>query len=93
MGANAVGEIAMLCGICNPDFGMITNIGKAHLKGFGSFEGVKEAKLELYKHVAQKKGMVFVNYNAIDSEILSDENYTGVLFGIDYLKNWEDLEH
>ncbi|OLS28386.1 MAG: Phytoene desaturase (lycopene-forming) [Candidatus Heimdallarchaeota archaeon LC_2] len=40
-----------------------------------------------------RKGMVFVNYNAIDSEILSDENYTGVLCGIDYLKNWEDLEH
>ena len=40
-----------------------------------------------------KKGLVFVNYNAIDSDILSDDNYTGVLCGIDYLKNWEDLEH
>lgn len=41
----------------------------------------------------EKKGMVFVNYNAIDSGIMSDENYTGVLCGIDYLKNWEGLEH
>lgn len=41
----------------------------------------------------EKKGYVFVNYNAIDSDILSDDNYTGVLCGIDYLKNWEDLPH
>ena len=41
----------------------------------------------------ERKGYVFVNYNAIESDILSDENFTGVLCGIDYLKNWEDLEH
>ena len=61
MGANAIGEISMLCGISDPDIGLITNIGKAHLKGFGSFEGVKKAKLELYTYIERKNGLVFVN--------------------------------
>ena len=73
MGANAIGEIAMLCNICDPDIGMITNIGKAHLKGFGSFEGVKKAKLELYNHIAKKKGLVFVN---AEDELLMDASET-----------------
>jgi UDP-N-acetylmuramoyl-tripeptide--D-alanyl-D-alanine ligase len=62
MGANAIGEIAMLSNISDPDIGLITNIGKAHLKGFGSFEGVKKAKTELYSYIAHKKGLVFVNH-------------------------------
>ncbi len=49
MGANHPGEIASLCRIARPDFGIITNIGKAHLEGFGSFEGVVKAKSELYR--------------------------------------------
>ncbi len=52
MGANHVGEIAFLCGIAFPTHGLITNVGKAHLEGFGSFEGVKKAKGELYDHLA-----------------------------------------
>jgi len=47
MGANHLGEIHMLCQIANPDYGIITNIGKAHLEGFGSFEGVIKTKSEL----------------------------------------------
>lgn len=61
MGANHQGEIEFLCNISDPDFGIITNVGKAHLKGFGSFEGVVKTKTELYRHIAKKAGMVFVN--------------------------------
>jgi UDP-N-acetylmuramoyl-tripeptide--D-alanyl-D-alanine ligase len=61
MGANHVGEIELLCNIAEPDYGLITNIGKAHLEGFGSVEGIKKGKSELYKHLKNKSGRVFVN--------------------------------
>lgn len=61
MGANHQGEIAMLCKLAEPDHGMITNIGKAHLEGFGGAEGVIKAKNELYDYIKQKKGKLFVN--------------------------------
>jgi UDP-N-acetylmuramoyl-tripeptide--D-alanyl-D-alanine ligase len=61
MGANHPGEIKMLCEIADPDFGIITNIGKAHLEGFGSFEGVVQTKGELYEYLKQKNGVVFYN--------------------------------
>lgn len=61
MGANHPGEIADLCEIADPDFGLITNIGKAHLEGFGSFEGVVKTKMELYSYLRNKGGKVFVN--------------------------------
>ena len=61
MGANHPGEIAFLCGIADPDCGLITNVGRAHLEGFGSFEGVIQTKTELYRHLAVKEGTVFVN--------------------------------
>lgn len=61
MGANHPGEIAALCEIALPDFGLITNVGKAHLEGFGSFEGVKKTKAELYRFIRQSGGKVFLN--------------------------------
>ena len=61
MGANHIGEIALLCKIANPDFGYITNFGKAHLEGFGSEEGVVEGKSELYNYLKQKQGLIFLN--------------------------------
>lgn len=61
MGANHPGEIDALCQIANPDFGIITNIGKAHLEGFGSFEGVIKTKSELYNFLKQKKAKCFIN--------------------------------
>lgn len=61
MGANSIGEIELLASIAEPSYGIITNIGNAHLKGFGSFEGVKQAKGELYGNIAAKRGIVFAN--------------------------------
>lgn len=61
MGANHQGEIAELCSICQPDLGLITNFGKAHLEGFGGIEGVKKGKSELYDHLRKRGGRVFVN--------------------------------
>ena len=61
MGANHPGEIDFLCRIADPDFGLITNIGKAHLEGFGSFEGVIKTKTELYRHIKVHGKAVFVN--------------------------------
>lgn len=61
MGANHPGEIADLCRIADPDYGLITNVGKAHLEGFGSFEGVIETKTALYRHVKAQGKAVFVN--------------------------------
>ena len=70
MGANHPGEIAQLCGIADPDYGLITNVGRAHLEGFGSFEGVIQTKTELYRHLALKHGTVFVN---ADNDILVEQ--------------------
>ncbi len=68
MGANHPGEIKELCQISDPDYGIITNIGKAHLEGFGSFEGVINTKKELYDHLSKKNGNIFIN---TDNEILN----------------------
>ncbi|MBF9251713.1 UDP-N-acetylmuramoyl-tripeptide--D-alanyl-D-alanine ligase [Pontibacter sp. 172403-2] len=61
MGANHIGEIALLSSIAQPTHGLITNIGKAHLEGFGSLEGVARGKSELYLYLAEHDGTVFVN--------------------------------
>src|SRR5690554_7121965 len=61
MGANHIGEIRDLCKISNPDYGLIINIGKAHLEGFGGMEGVIKGKQEIFKHIAFNGGKVFVN--------------------------------
>lgn len=63
MGANHQGEIDLLCRIAEPTHGLITNIGKAHLEGFGGIEGVKKGKSELYRYLAEKNGLAFVNNN------------------------------
>ena len=61
MGANQPGEIAFLSNIVKPDYGIITNIGKAHLKGFGGYEGVIKTKSELYNYIKKNGGKLFVN--------------------------------
>ena len=61
MGANHPREIASLCEIAEPNYGIVTNIGKAHLEGFGSFEGVIKTKTELYDYLRNNKGRCFIN--------------------------------
>lgn len=61
MGANHPKEIAFLCQLAMPDFGYITNFGKAHLEGFGSEDGVIKAKSELYDYLLENKKFVFFN--------------------------------
>lgn len=62
MGANHPDDIAKLVKVSQPDYGLITNVGTAHLLGFGSFDGVKRAKGELYKWLASREGsVVFLN--------------------------------
>ncbi len=63
MGANHLKEIEALCTIAKPNFGYITNFGKAHLEGFGGIQGVIRGKSELYKYVVDTKGLLFVNGN------------------------------
>jgi len=69
MGANHQGEIDVLCKIAEPTFGLITNIGKAHLEGFGGIEGVKKGKSELFKFLKTIDGEVFLNG---DDNVLHD---------------------
>lgn len=61
MGANHPGEISQLCNIALPDFGLITNIGKAHIEGFGNFEGVVKTKKEIYDYLKENEGLIFIN--------------------------------
>lgn len=69
MGASHPDDIEKLVKVSEPDYGIITNVGKAHLLGFGSFEGVKKAKGALYDYVAAHDGEVFVN--ADDADLVS----------------------
>ena len=61
MGANHPGEIKTLVNIARPNYGIITNVGKAHIEGFGSFEGVINTKCELYDFLKENNGKAFVN--------------------------------
>lgn len=69
MGANHQQEIAFLCGIAQPTYGLITNIGRAHLEGFGGAEGVKAGKGELYDYLGQNEGTAFVDQ---DDNVLTE---------------------
>jgi UDP-N-acetylmuramoyl-tripeptide--D-alanyl-D-alanine ligase len=61
MGANHQKEIEFLVNICNPDCGLITNIGKAHLEGFGGIEGVEKGKVELFQNLSSRNKQIFIN--------------------------------
>ena len=69
MGANHQKEIEFLCEIAQPDYGYITNFGKAHLEGFGGIEGVIKGKSEMYAFLKANEKSVFVNLDdAIQNE-------------------------
>lgn len=73
MGANHIGEIDFLCQLAQPDFGYITNFGKAHLEGFGSEKGVIKGKSELYDYLIKNNKKIFINGDdPIQVEKLSD---------------------
>lgn len=60
MGASAQGEIALLCSIAEPNYGILTNIGLSHLEGFGGVEGIRKGKGELFDHLDKNGGRAFV---------------------------------
>ncbi|WKN31773.1 UDP-N-acetylmuramoyl-tripeptide--D-alanyl-D-alanine ligase [Porifericola rhodea] len=61
LGANSIGEIMLLCQIAEPTHGLTTNIGKAHMEGFGGYEGAIRGESEQYHYLIQTKGKVFIN--------------------------------
>ena len=77
-GANHPGEIAFLCRMVQADYGLITNVGRAHLEGFGSFEGVKKTKGELYADLIARGGQIFLNGSDADLKGMAG-NYARLL--------------
>ncbi len=80
MGANHLGEIKMLSEIAEPDYGYITNFGKAHLEGFGSIEGVIQGKTELYQFLKNNNKKLFVNAND-PKQLANSEGIHRITFG------------
>jgi len=78
MGANHPGEIEELCKLSLPDFGVITNVGKAHIEGFGSFENIIATKTALYRAVIANNGTLFVN--ADDTVLRNELHYDKVVY-------------
>lgn len=84
MGANHMFEIKKLCEIAEPNFGIITNIGKAHLEGFGSLENIKKTKKELYDYLAEHSGKAFYNSsNSVLTGIVKELNLDSISFAGD----------
>jgi UDP-N-acetylmuramoyl-tripeptide--D-alanyl-D-alanine ligase len=82
-GANHPGEIADLCRIVQADYGLITNVGRAHLEGFGSFAGVKQTKGELYDDLHERGKQIFLN--ALDDNLLQMAQGRGFILQKDAL--------
>jgi UDP-N-acetylmuramoyl-tripeptide--D-alanyl-D-alanine ligase len=90
MGANHQKEIELLCSICQPDFGYITNFGKAHLEGFGGTEGVIKGKSELYEFLFANQKTAFVNTDdAIQNE--KTKNINSITFGLNTSENFVSI--
>ena len=89
MGASHPDDIAALTWVSQPSFGLITNVGKAHLLGFGSFEGVKKAKGQLYDWLSEHDGQAFVN---VDDDDLYEMATSRPLSIIPYGVEGEDAE-
>ena len=82
MGASHPGDIDELTNIAEPNYGVITNIGRAHLEGFGGFDGVIKTKNEMYQFIGKHKGLLFVNR---DNKLLMDlaNNIDKITYGTD----------
>ena len=81
MGANHIGEIKSYCKIVEPTHGLITNCGSAHLEGFGSVEGVKKGKGELYDFLAENNGIAFINKGLIYLIGMSEKIRNKIFYG------------
>lgn len=81
MGANHQKEIEFLCNIAQPDYGYITNFGKAHLEGFGGVEGVIKGKSEMYTHLSHHHKTVFVNLED-PIQVEKTATMTSISFGV-----------
>ena len=89
MGANHPDDIAKLVKVSEPDYGLITNVGRAHLLGFGSFEGVKKAKGQLYDYLAANGGKAFVNVDDPDLSAMAAERWPDsaiITYGLSLMK-------
>jgi len=99
MGANHQGEIAQLCDISLPDLGLITNIGMAHLEGFGGLMGVRKGKGEMYDYLKEDAGTIYVNHSEqFLSEMIGDYRkvigYDDSSLLLDDKKyEWRDISH
>ena len=93
MGANHPGEIRTLCSIACPDYGIITNVGKAHLEGFGSLEGVMKTKAELYESIASGGKLIFINAgNPLLEQMASETGFNSPDKKLGYSLNGDDKE-
>ena len=81
MGANRLGDIEELCNIASPTHGIITNIGKAHLEGFGNLKGVVKTKSALYHSVRKQNGVIFFNQEDLLLKSLLDDTTQNISFG------------
>lgn len=82
-GANHPGEIAFLCGMVKADCGLVTNVGRAHLEGFGSFEGVKRTKGELYDDLKARSCPAFINTTDPDLMAMARERALDIIPYVD----------
>lgn len=81
MGANHPGEVMPLCEIAQPDFGVVTSVGKEHLEGFGSLEAIIETECELYKYLAATAGQAFVHFENADLMAYTAQMRSSIYYG------------
>lgn len=81
MGANHQREIELLCSMAKPDYGLITNIGKAHLEGFGGLEGVKKGKGELFDFINANEGVFYCNLNDANVKSIAEGYSKMITYG------------
>jgi UDP-N-acetylmuramoyl-tripeptide--D-alanyl-D-alanine ligase len=93
LGANHIGDIKELCEIAEPNMGIITNIGKEHLEGFGSIEGVAQAESELYDYLIKTNGLAFVNTDDTWLNNMSKRIVNKIDYSIRNINNNEQIDN
>lgn len=87
LGTNRIGDVKELCEIAKPDFGLITNIGKEHLEGFGSIEGVARAESELFDFLLANNGHAFVNMDDVWLSAMSTRLINKTEYGMSFFSD------